>query len=51
MAKKLFGIMLDDEDKGTLSKAAIENKTTMSNLARLLIRDGLKHLGGRPVLS
>jgi hypothetical protein len=46
----ILGIKLSEEDKAVIRKIASDNRLTMSAIVRLLIADGLEHIGERNVL-
>jgi hypothetical protein len=46
----ILGIKLSEEDKAVIRKIASENRLTMSVIVRLLIADGLAHIGERNIL-
>jgi hypothetical protein len=46
----ILGIKLSEEDKAVIRKIASENRLTMSAIVRLLIVDGLAHIGERNIL-
>jgi hypothetical protein len=47
---EILGIKLPEEDKAVLRKIASDNRLTMSAIVRLLIVDGLEHIGERNIL-
>jgi hypothetical protein len=46
----ILGIKLSEEDKAVIRKIASDNRLTMSAIVRLLISDGLEHIGERNIL-
>lgn len=48
---EILGVRMPLEEKRILSEIAQANFLTMSDLARLFIKDGISHMGERNILS
>ncbi|MDQ1273940.1 MAG: hypothetical protein QG591_2570 [Planctomycetota bacterium] len=51
MKLELLGVKLPEQDKEILRQVAERNRLTMSDIARLLITDGIEHFKERNVLK
>ena len=51
MTLEMFGVKLLSEDKEVLRQVAERNRLTMSDVARLMLLDGIKHLKERNILK
>jgi hypothetical protein len=51
MTLEMFGVKLLSEDKEVLRQVAEKNRLTMSDVARLMLLDGIKHLKERNILK
>jgi hypothetical protein len=51
MTLEMFGIKLQSEDKELIKQVALRNRLTMSDVARLILLDGIQHLEERSILK
>ena len=48
---QLLGVMVPKSDKEIIREIAIRNRLTMSDVARMLISDGIEHIAERDILK
>jgi len=51
MKLEILGVKLPEQDKEILRQVAARNRLTMSDIARMLIADGIEHFKERNVLK
>ena len=48
---EMLGVMVPTNDKKVIKEIASRNRLTISDVARMLIMDGLEHIGERDILK
>ena len=48
---EMLGVMVPKGDKEIIREIATRNRLTMSDVARMLITDGIEHIGERNILK
>lgn len=47
---EMLGVMVPSSDKKTIKEIATKNRLTISDVARMLITDGIEHIADRELL-
>jgi hypothetical protein len=47
---EMLGFMVPSSDKKTIKEVAARNRLTISDVARMLIADGIEHIAEREIL-
>ena len=48
---EMLGVMVPSNDKKAIKEIAIRNRLTISDVARMLIMDGIEHISERDILK
>ncbi len=48
---EMLGVMVPRSDKKAIKEIAIKNRLTISDVARMLITDGIEHIADRDLLK
>jgi hypothetical protein len=48
---EMLGVMVPSSDKKTIKDIAARNRLTISDVARMLIADGIEHISDREILK
>lgn len=48
---ELLGVLVSPADKALLRKVAVANQLTMSDVVRMILRDGIRHWNERGLLK
>ena len=48
---EMLGVMVPSNDKEAIKEIANRNRLTISDVARMLITDGIEHIGERDILK
>lgn len=48
---EMLGVMVPSSDKKTIKEIAARNRLTISDVARMLITDGIEHITEREILK
>jgi hypothetical protein len=48
---EMLGVMVPSSDKKTIKEIAVRNRLTISDVARMLIADGIEHISDREILK